>query len=158
MMNENKRIEYKQELTDELKKEVVASFSNKDCYQFSDTYMRMIFPRSVVGSDQVSDQEDDQESNYVSNQESNDVSNQESNDVGNQESDHSMKVLKYCLMPKTRKSILKEIGLSNQTKNYKKHIEPLITKEQLQMTIPDNPKNRNQKYITTQKGKEKLNS
>jgi ATP-dependent DNA helicase RecG len=99
------------------------------------------------------DQESNKESNYVSNQES----NQESNDVGNQESDHSIKVLKYCLMPRTRKSILKEIGISNQTKNYKKHIEPLVDKQLLQMTIPENPKNRNQKYKTTQKGKEKLN-
>lgn len=85
---------------------------------------------------------------------------------GNQESvrenaepgDHEISVLKYCITPKSRAEILSKIGLIYLSKNYKRHIEPLIKNGLLQMTIPENPTNRNQRYKTTQKGKKKLNS
>lgn len=38
------------------------------------------------------------------------------------------------------------IGLSNQTFNRKRYLLPLVKKGFLEMTNPDNPKDRNQKY------------
>jgi ATP-dependent DNA helicase RecG len=79
-------------------------------------------------------------------------SGQKSNQVSNQVSD----VLNYCLQAKSRSEILENLGITNQFKNYQRHIEPLLEKGLIQMTHPENPKHRNQKYITTQKGKEYL--
>lgn len=80
----------------------------------------------------------------------------ESDQESDQVTDKEKKILSYCIDSRSRAEILSEIGISNHTTNYKRHIEPLLEKELLQMTIPDSPKNRNQKYRTTQKGKEKL--
>ena len=66
------------------------------------------------------------------------VSNQESN----QEDKQMVTILSYCLTPKSRKEILSKVDLSNQTKNYQRHIEPLIAENLLRMTIPESPKNR----------------
>lgn len=43
------------------------------------------------------------------------------------------------------------LGISNQSKNRQSHIVPLIELGLLQMTNPENPKDRNQKYIATTK-------
>jgi ATP-dependent DNA helicase RecG len=119
-------------------------------------------------SDEVSDQVSDEvsvrecvrESARESNQESNQEGNQESNYVSDQESYEvtadEKTILRYCLTPKSRAEILGKIGLSNQTKNYKRHIETLLGKDWLKMTIPENPKNRNQKHVTTESGNKML--
>ena len=83
-------------------------------------------------------------------------SDQEGDQESDQVTDKEKKILSYCIDSRSRAEILSEIGISNHTTNYKRHIEPLLEKELLQMTIPDSPKNRNQKYRTTQKGKKKL--
>ena len=84
-------------------------------------------------------------------------SEKKSDQESDQVTDKAKKILSYCIDSRSSAEILTEIGISNHTSNYKRHIEPLLEKELLQMTIPDSPKNRNQKYITTQKGREKLN-
>ena len=38
------------------------------------------------------------------------------------------------------------IGVYNQSRSRKKHIQPLLEMGALEMTNPDNPKDRNQKY------------
>ena len=83
--------------------------------------------------------------------------NQESNQESNQVTDKLMQILGFCVESHSRNDILNKIGLTNQFKNYRKHIEPLLKLGLIELTIPDNPKNRNQKYITTEKGKAVLN-
>ena len=70
----------------------------------------------------------------------------------NYESNYDKKVLLYCRVPRSRKEIMELLGISVQTKNFNKHIYPLIDKELLSMTLPDKPKSKQQKYITTEKG------
>ena len=48
-------------------------------------------------------------------------------------------------------------GISTHPKNYKRYIVPLLEKGLLSMTLPDKPNSKNQKYITTEKGKVFLN-
>jgi ATP-dependent DNA helicase RecG len=70
-------------------------------------------------------------------------------------------ILRYCLKSKTRREILVDkLGLSYQTANYERHIEPLIEQGYLQFTIEDKPTSQNQKYLTTVNGREyvKLNT
>jgi hypothetical protein len=77
-----------------------------------------------------------------------------SNQVGNQVGNQVRKVLKSCLQPQKKKDILENIlNISNQTKNFKNHIKPLIELQWLTYTQPTTIKSSKQAYITTDKGK-----
>jgi len=67
-------------------------------------------------------------------------------------------IIKLCAEPQLRSDILQQIGLKNIQKNADYYIKPLITNGWLEMTSPDKPNSRFQKYRTTGKGlKEMLN-
>lgn len=83
---------------------------------------------------------------------------QVSNQVSDQVSDQVISILKHCLRPKSRQEILEFIGITNQTKNFNKHVLPLLQEKWIDLTNIDNPKDRNQKYITTDLGKSFLGS
>ena len=67
------------------------------------------------------------------------------------------KILVFSLLPKSRKEIMDLLGISMHTNNHERHIVPLLEKGFIAMTFPDKPNNKNQKYITTEKGKELIN-
>jgi len=52
-----------------------------------------------------------------------------------------------------REDILKHIGLSNQTYNYKKYLEPLEKAGLIAKTIPEKPQTPKQHYVLTAQGK-----
>ena len=56
-------------------------------------------------------------------------------------------IINFCTIPRTAAEILSRMGLTNQTKNRKKHINPLVEKGILKLTIPDKPNDPNQKYV-----------
>ena len=62
-------------------------------------------------------------------------------------------ILYFCLEPRTSKEILDYLGVINHSKNRKSHVTGLVTLGLLARTIPENPNDRNQKYITTEAGK-----
>ena len=93
-----------------------------------------------VRSDQVSDQ----------------VIDQVSDQVVDQVVDQIKKVLKYCKTPKSRLEVLSIMGISNHFYNFKRHILPLIEQNLIEYTKKENSKDRNQKYVTTQKGNSRL--
>lgn len=70
----------------------------------------------------------------------------------------AFEILKYCDQPKKRSEILQHIGISNQTKNYQRHIGSLLNLNLLEMTNPEHITSRNQKYKTTPKGQQLLAS
>jgi predicted transcriptional regulator len=51
-----------------------------------------------------------------------------------------------------REDILKHIGLSNQTYNYRNYIEPLEKANLIEKSLPDKPQSPRQKYLLTAKG------
>ncbi len=67
-----------------------------------------------------------------------------------------LNILELCKTPQTRKKILDLLNLSNHTKNYRNNILKLVDAQLLNFTKPDKPKNPNQKYYTTEKGKKLL--
>jgi len=75
-------------------------------------------------------------------------------EVKNRVSIRIIQTLEYCKEPKLRNEILENIGLSNESINFKNNIAPAINAGLITMLFPDKPKSRNQKYITTDKGKE----
>ena len=72
-------------------------------------------------------------------------------------SERSMTVLKFCSeKPRSRSEILEHLGLTNDTRNYRNNVLPLIDLGLIRMTLPDTPNNKNQKYVLTTKGKQKI--
>ena len=83
----------------------------------------------------------------------NEITNQETNQETNPK--NSIKILltgsqkdvvNFCSIPRTAQEILDRIGVSNQTRTRKKYIQPLLDLGVLEMTIPEKPNDRNQKY------------
>ena len=68
------------------------------------------------------------------------------------DSDYDKKILSFTVSPKSRKEIMDLLGLSTHTDNHVRHIAPLLEKGLLAMTLPDKPKSKKQKYVTTEKG------
>jgi ATP-dependent DNA helicase RecG len=67
--------------------------------------------------------------------------------------EQEMKILSFCkLKPKSRSEIFTFIGMSNETRNFTRNVLPLLEKEYLNMTEPDSPRSRNQKYYATDLG------
>ena len=94
-------------------------------------------------------QEGVQETNQESVQESVQESNQESNQEKIRKSaltKAQRDVVNYCSVPRTAQEILARLGLSNQSINRKRHIQTLVDMGVLEMTIPEKPNDRNQKY------------
>jgi ATP-dependent DNA helicase RecG len=65
-------------------------------------------------------------------------------------------VLLFCITSKTRVEIFTKIGVSNQSNNYKRLVQPLIDAGYLELSIPDKPTSRFQRYQTTDSGKSLL--
>lgn len=63
-------------------------------------------------------------------------------------------ILEFCKTAKSRAEILTFLGLTNQTKNYTKHVQPLLDAQYLEYTIPEKADVKGQKYILSKFGKE----
>ncbi|MDT0650831.1 KTSC domain-containing protein [Autumnicola edwardsiae] len=67
-----------------------------------------------------------------------------------------LKVLNYCEKPQNRLSILENLDLYNNSRNFDTYIKPLLEVDWLKQTLPDKPTSKNQKYYTTDLGKKVL--
>lgn len=65
-----------------------------------------------------------------------------------------MATLEFCKTAKSRAEILKFLGLTNQTKNYVKHIQPLLDAYFLEYTIPGKVDVKGQQYVLSSFGRE----
>ena len=57
-------------------------------------------------------------------------------------------ILNLCKKPKSRKEIQEYFGLSAKSNFIEKYIKPLLKVGKLNLTIPDKPSSKNQKYIS----------
>ena len=57
-------------------------------------------------------------------------------------------ILGFCKIARTLKEVTNEFGFKDIATFKKNYINPLLEKGTLQLTIPEQPKNRNQKYIS----------
>ncbi len=60
-------------------------------------------------------------------------------------------ILEYCKEAKSIKEIAEKFGYKNIRNFRERYINPLLNEKKLMMTIPEQPKNRNQKYISNDK-------
>lgn len=79
------------------------------------------------------------------------VTGQVTGDVGR----HARVILIYCQAPRPLKDIMTQIGIRKRD-NIVPHIKPLLRAGLLVLTIPDKPRSRLQKYVTTAEGKKWL--
>lgn len=77
----------------------------------------------------------------------------QAHNVNDNVNDNVNNILNFCISPKSRREIFSHIGLAYHTDAYQKHIEPLVSAGLIELTVPEKPKSRNQKFITTEKGK-----
>lgn len=61
---------------------------------------------------------------------------------------HQDKILEFCKEPRTTKEIMAYLGLKDRRNFYLKYMRPLLDSGKLQMTIPDKPNTKSQKYVT----------
>ncbi len=89
--------------------------------------------------------------NYLTNQ----VSNQAKSLISDNFGDKAELILVYLSeMPRKKKEILEELlGVSLQTKNKKRYLDPLLNQNWIELTIKENPRDMNQKYQLTEKGR-----
>tara|TARA_R110001583_G_scaffold122569_1_gene273866 strand:- start:35042 stop:36544 length:1503 start_codon:yes stop_codon:yes gene_type:complete len=159
---------------------ILESYS-KDCFKFSDNFLRMSFPKSIT-SNQVSNQDSNQDSNQedkskytltgkelmeavkslaqavsvniVDEQNYSEAIIEKYRAIAKELTSEEINVLKYSYTPKKKKEILEDcLGISNQTKNFKHHTDNLLEKKLLRQTIPNKPTSKLQKYYTTEGGK-----
>ena len=64
-----------------------------------------------------------------------------------------IRILAFCKTSRTKKEILAHVKLRPVYLNYCRHVRPLINSGLLDMTIPDKPNSRLQKYKLTAKGR-----
>jgi ATP-dependent DNA helicase RecG len=74
--------------------------------------------------------------------------------IANELSLEQLKILEFTLIPKKKSEILIDcLGLSNQTKNFRNYVVPLLERKLIQMTLPDKPNSLYQKYFLTKNGR-----
>ena len=62
-------------------------------------------------------------------------------------SDKLIKILEFCKTPRSMYEISKALGFKER-KSVNKYLRPLLECGRITMTVPDNPNNRNQRYVT----------
>ena len=60
-------------------------------------------------------------------------------------------IIQFCAIPRTAKEIMDHIGYYNNSKNMTTYVRPLLEMGYLEMTEPDKPKSKNQKYRKVRK-------
>ena len=60
-------------------------------------------------------------------------------------------IIQFCSIPRTAKEIMDHIGYYNNSKNMTTYVRPLLEMGHLEMTEPDKPKSKNQKYRKVRK-------
>lgn len=61
--------------------------------------------------------------------------------------------LTYCVRPKSKSEILKNLGLKNTTNNFQRIMSPALELNWLDMTNPESPNSPKQRYVISDKGK-----
>ena len=64
-------------------------------------------------------------------------------------------ILNYCTTPRSRQEIQAFCKLAGRNNFSKLYLKPLLESGQLQMTLPDKPSSRKQKYVTVGTAQEK---
>lgn len=70
--------------------------------------------------------------------------------------DKKLIILKYCMVPRSRIEMQDYLGLKNRSHFTNEYLKPLLEEQLLEMKLPNTPTSKNQRYRTTEKGRELL--
>lgn len=107
---------------------------DKNCFKFMEHFLRVSFKYRENPFKYDTEQD---KPNKISEQ-----------DKPNKKEDKINLIVEFCKEPKSVKEIMEYIGLRHRPTFMYDYLNPLLEKGKLQMTIPDKPKSRNQKYVT----------
>ena len=68
--------------------------------------------------------------------------------------DKMLRLLEFCMVPRARNEMQTYTGLKNRSHFVREYLTPLLDESLLEMTLPNKPTSRNQRYVTTQKGRD----
>ena len=71
--------------------------------------------------------------------------------------DTEIQILSHCITPKSTPELLKLLGYRSRTGNYKSALSNLLENNLIEMTLPNVPRSKNQKYRLTETGKKSIN-
>ncbi|KPA15185.1 transcriptional regulator [Candidatus Magnetomorum sp. HK-1] len=71
-------------------------------------------------------------------------------------SETELQILELCITPKKTSDLLNLLGYSSRTGNFKSALRHLLKNNLIQMTIPESPRSKKQKYEISHKGKKYL--
>ena len=139
--------------------------TDPDCNYFLTVIYAHPDAKSVQAFEQTSNQDKIQNINlleeinsllsHFSGQVTDKVTDKVKNLISDQFGERAELILIYLSeIPRKSKEILEELlGVSLQTKNKKKYINPLLTENWIELTNKDNPNDKSQKYQLTEKGR-----
>ena len=142
-----------------LSEDMNISFSNNDrTNEFVITINRLRGNQVCENSNQVNGKSNqvDEKSNQVS-KESNQVNDNLDTELRYSDTkrikltNKQKDIVNFCTVPRTAEEIMNRIGISNQSKNRKQNITPLVEAGYLEMTNPEHPNASNQKYRRSKK-------
>lgn len=117
---------------------------DKNIFKISEHFIKVEFPFSILKD--MSSNDDNKKygsGNIGSTQENTQDSTQE-----NTQDNIQIKILKFCEKPRSKKEIAEYMGYKDAKSFSKRYLTPLCDSGKIQMTIPEHPTSRNQKYIT----------
>ncbi|MCZ4223307.1 RNA-binding domain-containing protein [Pedobacter rhodius] len=156
---------------------ILESYS-KDCFKFSDNFLRMSLPVNDQANDQANDQVNDQVNDQAKAKDLMEHLKASLDSLGTVKRDlmvelkmptekqvekyaklaahltaEQLEILKFSGKPKSNKEIQEDcLGLKRHNDNFKRYIEPLINLKLLNRTLPNVPNSPQQKYYTTEIG------
>lgn len=113
---------------------------DKDCFEFMENYLRVSFKFKENPFEY--DEETDKKTNIKTNKKTN---------IKSKKKPQEKDILNYCKKPRSLKEICDEFGFKDTRTFKKNYLNNLIDNRKLEMTIPEQPRNKNQKYITINK-------
>ena len=57
-----------------------------------------------------------------------------------------MELIEFCGMPRSKQEMMNYIGLTDSKNFRERYLVPLLEARKIEMTIPDKPNSKNQKY------------
>ena len=113
---------------------------DKKCFRFMDNFIRMTFPIEKQVTEQVGTKSG--------------LSRDQVGTKSGLSQQEIYQIKDFCSEPKSLTEIMELFNWSNRTKFRNKYIVPLLNIGVLEMTIPDKPNSRLQKYRLTELGKQ----
>ncbi len=104
----------------------------KECFHFSENFLRMVFPAIEKVTEQVTEQ----------------VTGQ----VTEQVTEQVKRLIVIMDQPYSRNELMDKLGLSHREYFRKEYLQKALELDLITLTIPDKPKSSKQKYRLTHKG------